>query len=90
MPTPSPRGIGDRDTDAVAPEASATVTARAAASLIRRPLGGDRPVRFVDPPTRGIYTLTPRRDPHPSTPALLDALTNAFATARPENRKPRR
>ncbi|MFG5718643.1 hypothetical protein [Streptomyces murinus] len=47
-------------------------------------------MRLVDPPTRGIYTLTPRRDPHPSTPALLDALTNAFAMARPENRKPRR
>ncbi|SCF73418.1 DNA-binding transcriptional regulator, LysR family [Streptomyces sp. DconLS] len=47
-------------------------------------------VCLVDPPTRGIYTLTPRRDPHPATPALLDALTNAFATARPENRRPRR
>ncbi|MEV7503262.1 LysR family transcriptional regulator [Streptomyces sp. NPDC093018] len=47
-------------------------------------------VRLVDPPTRGIYTLTPRRDPHPSTPALLDALASAFATARPENRQPRR
>jgi DNA-binding transcriptional LysR family regulator len=35
-------------------------------------------VRLVDPPTRGIYVLIPRRDPHPSAQALLDELTAAF------------
>ncbi|MEV0093877.1 LysR family transcriptional regulator [Streptomyces sp. NPDC050738] len=36
-------------------------------------------VALVDPPTRGIYTLTPRRDPHPSAALLLDQLAAAFA-----------
>lgn len=35
-------------------------------------------VRLVDPPTRGIYALTPRRDPHPSARSFLDELTAAF------------
>lgn len=35
-------------------------------------------VSLVDPPTRGIYTITPRRDPHPSAAPLLDQLTLAF------------
>ncbi|TGB16036.1 LysR family transcriptional regulator [Streptomyces sp. MZ04] len=40
-------------------------------------------VPLVDPPTRGIYTITPRRDLHPSTAPLLDQLAIAFAAARP-------
>ena len=42
-------------------------------------------VPLVDPPTRGIYTLTPRHNPHPFTAALLDQLATATAcgTARP-------
>ncbi|MDV9194677.1 LysR family transcriptional regulator [Streptomyces sp. Wh19] len=38
-------------------------------------------VTLVDPPTRGIYAITPRHDPHPCAPALLDQLATAF-TAR--------
>ncbi|GGT44232.1 hypothetical protein GCM10010271_55230 [Streptomyces kurssanovii] len=42
---------------------------------------------LVDPPTRGIYAITPRRDPHPcAVPCavpLLDQLTTAFASVRP-------
>ncbi|MFJ8945084.1 LysR family transcriptional regulator [Streptomyces sp. NPDC102395] len=38
---------------------------------------------LVDPPTRGIYTITPRRDPHPSAATLIDRLAAAFAPARP-------
>ncbi|MFF3552788.1 LysR family transcriptional regulator [Streptomyces tsukubensis] len=30
---------------------------------------------LVDPPTRGIYAITPRRDPHPRAAPLLDQLT---------------
>ncbi|PZG94078.1 LysR family transcriptional regulator [Streptomyces sp. NTH33] len=40
-------------------------------------------VALVDPPTRGIYTITPRRDPHPSTAPLLDQLVTAFESGRP-------
>jgi DNA-binding transcriptional LysR family regulator len=40
-------------------------------------------VALVDPPTRGIYTITPRRDPHPSTAPLLDRLATAFTSIRP-------
>lgn len=40
-------------------------------------------VGLVDPPTRGIYTITPRRDPHPSAAPLLDQLATAFASVRP-------
>ncbi|GGL95045.1 LysR family transcriptional regulator [Streptomyces fumigatiscleroticus] len=40
-------------------------------------------VGLVDPPTRGIYTITPRRDPHPYAAALLEQLTTAFASVRP-------
>ncbi|WP_424639562.1 LysR family transcriptional regulator [Embleya sp. AB8] len=38
-------------------------------------------VALVDPPTRGIYTLTPRRDPHPSAAPLLEELATAFDSA---------
>ncbi|MER5372887.1 LysR family transcriptional regulator [Streptomyces sp. NPDC002553] len=37
---------------------------------------------LVDPPTRGIYTITARRDPHPSAATLIDRLAAAFAPAR--------
>ncbi len=37
---------------------------------------------LVDPPTRGIYTITPRRDGHPSAAPLLDQLATAFASVR--------
>ncbi|MFE9559010.1 LysR family transcriptional regulator [Streptomyces sp. NPDC006692] len=40
-------------------------------------------VSLVDPPTRGIYTITPRRDPHPCAASLLDQLTAVFASVRP-------
>lgn len=40
-------------------------------------------VRLVDPPTRGIYTITPRRDPHPCAAPLLDRLATAFAAVSP-------
>ncbi|MGW5095605.1 LysR family transcriptional regulator [Streptomyces nodosus] len=33
---------------------------------------------LVDPPTRGVYTLTPRHDPHPCTAPLLGHLTEAM------------
>ncbi|WP_420031477.1 LysR family transcriptional regulator [Streptomyces sp. cg28] len=38
---------------------------------------------LVDPPTRGIYAITPRRDPHPRAAPLLDQLAAAFAPVRP-------
>ncbi|UPZ33591.1 LysR family transcriptional regulator [Streptomyces sp. LRE541] len=38
-------------------------------------------VPLVDPPTRGIYTVTRRRDPHPSAALLHDRLAAAFAGA---------
>ncbi|MFJ6014704.1 LysR family transcriptional regulator [Streptomyces sp. NPDC092952] len=37
---------------------------------------------LVDPPTRGVYTVTPRHDPHPAAAPLLDQLALAFAAAR--------
>ncbi|CAL9447091.1 HTH-type transcriptional regulator HdfR [Streptomyces sp. enrichment culture] len=40
-------------------------------------------VALVDAPTRGIYTITPRRDPHPCAALLFDQLATAFAAARP-------
>ncbi|MFJ4332220.1 MULTISPECIES: LysR family transcriptional regulator [unclassified Streptomyces] len=40
-------------------------------------------VGLVDPPTRGIYTITPRRDAHPCSAPLLELLTTAFAAIRP-------
>ncbi|MER7787658.1 LysR family transcriptional regulator [Streptomyces sp. NPDC097640] len=40
-------------------------------------------VGLVDPPTRGIYTVAPRRDPHPCAGSLHDQLAAAFASARP-------
>ncbi|MFJ4731720.1 hypothetical protein ACIP6V_05250 [Streptomyces sp. NPDC088770] len=36
----------------------------------------------MDPPTRGIHTLTPRRDPHPCSAPLLDLLVTAFGASR--------
>ena len=42
-------------------------------------------VALVDPPTRGIYTITPRRDAHPFAATLLDQLATAFASARPDH-----
>ncbi|WP_327749425.1 LysR family transcriptional regulator [Streptomyces europaeiscabiei] len=41
-------------------------------------------VSLVDPPTRGIYAITPSRDPHPSTAPLFDQLATAFASVRPD------
>ncbi|WP_306311297.1 LysR family transcriptional regulator [Streptomyces hydrogenans] len=41
-------------------------------------------VGLVDPPTRGIYAVTPRRDPHPSAAPLLDHLAAAFAPTPPQ------
>ncbi|MFI5843112.1 LysR family transcriptional regulator [Catenuloplanes sp. NPDC051500] len=35
-------------------------------------------VPLVDPPTRGVYTITPRRDPHPSAAPLIDRLAAAW------------
>ncbi|MEV6352934.1 LysR family transcriptional regulator [Streptomyces hydrogenans] len=43
-------------------------------------------VGLVDPPTRGIYAVTPRRDPHPSAAPLLDHLAAAFAPSPPQPR----
>ncbi|OUD03867.1 LysR family transcriptional regulator [Streptomyces swartbergensis] len=40
-------------------------------------------VRLVDPPTRGVYTITPHRDPHPTAALLLDRLATAFAPTGP-------
>ncbi|MBW5482801.1 LysR family transcriptional regulator [Streptomyces bambusae] len=40
-------------------------------------------VGLVDPPTRGIYTITPRRAPHPSAAPLLEQLARAFSSIRP-------
>ncbi|MEU9791349.1 LysR family transcriptional regulator [Streptomyces sparsogenes] len=40
-------------------------------------------VPLVDPPTRGLYTLTPRQDPHPATAALFEQLATACGAARP-------
>ncbi|GGJ43982.1 LysR family transcriptional regulator [Streptomyces brasiliensis] len=40
-------------------------------------------VSLVDPPTRGIHTITPGRGPHPCTAPLLDQLATAFASVRP-------
>ncbi|MFJ1806799.1 MULTISPECIES: LysR family transcriptional regulator [unclassified Streptomyces] len=39
-------------------------------------------VPLVDPPARGIYTITPRRDPHPCAAPLVDQLVTAFASLR--------
>ncbi|MFF9603561.1 LysR family transcriptional regulator [Streptomyces sp. NPDC014684] len=37
-------------------------------------------VPLVDPPARGIYAITPRRDAHPAATPLLDRLAAAFAS----------
>ncbi|MYV56083.1 LysR family transcriptional regulator [Streptomyces sp. SID3212] len=39
-------------------------------------------VALTDPPTRGIYATTPRRDPHPRALALLELLATTFTTVR--------
>ncbi|QNP68743.1 LysR family transcriptional regulator [Streptomyces roseirectus] len=39
-------------------------------------------VALVDPPTRGIYVLTPEHDPHPCVAALLEQLSGAFTSLR--------
>ncbi|MEV8289707.1 LysR family transcriptional regulator [Streptomyces niveus] len=36
-------------------------------------------VGLVDPPTRGVYTITPHRDAHPCAASLHDQLTRVFA-----------
>ncbi|GAA2565238.1 LysR family transcriptional regulator [Streptomyces fimbriatus] len=41
-------------------------------------------VALVDPPTRGIYAITPRRGPHPSAAPLLNQLATAFSSVRPD------
>ncbi|WP_051969684.1 LysR family transcriptional regulator [Kitasatospora azatica] len=40
-------------------------------------------VSLIDPPTRGIYTITPRRAPHPAATPLLDQLAASFGSVRP-------
>ncbi|MEU6532752.1 LysR family transcriptional regulator [Streptomyces sp. NPDC046928] len=51
--------------------------------VLRRAVRADvTTVTLVGPPTRGIYALTPRRDPHPCTAALLDHLDSAFRAVR--------
>lgn len=40
-------------------------------------------VRLVEPPTRGIYAITPGRAPHPRVAPLLDELVASFAAVRP-------
>ncbi|MGW0936824.1 LysR family transcriptional regulator [Streptomyces sp. NPDC002666] len=40
-------------------------------------------VGLVDPPTRGIYAIGPRSDPHPCVVPLVDLLADAVASARP-------
>ncbi|MFD5318430.1 LysR family transcriptional regulator [Streptomyces sp. NPDC127098] len=37
-------------------------------------------VALIDPPTRGVYAITPRQDRHPSATPLLDQLAAAFDT----------
>ncbi|MGI5195602.1 LysR family transcriptional regulator [Streptomyces sp. CA-288835] len=46
-------------------------------------------VPLVDPPTRGIYTITRHRNPHPSAAPLLAALTTAFTSVHPTAPGPR-
>ncbi|MEU5158682.1 LysR family transcriptional regulator [Streptomyces sp. NPDC020875] len=40
-------------------------------------------IGLVDPPTRGIYTITPRRDAHPRAASLHDQLASVFASGCP-------
>lgn len=40
-------------------------------------------VGLVDPPTRGVYTITPRRSAHPCAASLHDRLARVFASGRP-------
>lgn len=51
--------------------------------VLTRALRGDvTTVGLVDPPTRGLYAIGPRRDPHPCAAPLLDRLAAAVASAR--------
>ncbi|MER8035506.1 LysR family transcriptional regulator [Streptomyces hydrogenans] len=48
--------------------------------VLSRALRGDvTTVPLLDPPTRGVYALTRRHDPHPAAVPLLDHLAGAFA-----------
>ncbi|MFI1507826.1 LysR family transcriptional regulator [Streptomyces sp. NPDC020597] len=47
-------------------------------------------VTLVDPPARGVYTITPRRDPHPASASLADELAAVFASVRAPSRGGRR
>jgi DNA-binding transcriptional LysR family regulator len=40
-------------------------------------------VNLIDPPTRGIYAILPRRGQHPSAPLLVEQLTRAFPKGTP-------
>ncbi|WP_326698062.1 hypothetical protein [Streptomyces sp. NBC_01754] len=40
---------------------------------------------LLDPPTRGVYTITPTGDRHPCAATLLGQLATAFASARPDH-----
>ncbi|GHH87229.1 LysR family transcriptional regulator [Streptomyces capitiformicae] len=40
-------------------------------------------VGLVNPPARGIYTITPRHDAHPCAASLHDQLATVFASVRP-------
>ncbi|MFG2959695.1 LysR family transcriptional regulator [Streptomyces sp. NPDC048291] len=44
-------------------------------------------VALVDPPTRGIYAITPRRDPHPFAAPLLDHLAAAYEASAGRTRR---
>lgn len=48
------------------------------------------PVTLVDPPTRGVYALSARRDPHPSAALLLGQLTTAFSASQSDRATARR
>lgn len=53
--------------------------------VLRRALRSDvTTVPLVDPPVRGIYTATPRHDPHPCAAALSEHLDAAFGAVRPD------
>ncbi|MFE9664654.1 LysR substrate-binding domain-containing protein [Streptomyces sp. NPDC005955] len=44
-------------------------------------------VDLVDPPTRGIYTITPDRDPHPAAAPLVERLVGVFAGVGPSRHR---
>ncbi|MEU8775515.1 LysR family transcriptional regulator [Streptomyces sp. NPDC048606] len=52
--------------------------------VLRRALRADvTTTALVDPPARGIYGITPRRDPHPGASALIDRLAEVCAGSDP-------